>query len=270
MFLKSLAFSFFFTLATSFSNPITSGNPLDVSPDLSAEIREGVGSMESNMQKLDNFITGIYDELKFSNPTPGLTMPSFEVFRKSLIGYYNLLNQDKIKDKALLSIIDFSLPSDKKRLRIVNLDEKTILFNDLVAHGRNSGNVIAETFSNVAESHMSSQGFYITGNTYFGKHGLSLRLNGVEKGINDNAFDRAIVMHGADYVSEDFIKTYGRLGRSLGCPSVSSEISKDVIETIKDRSCLFIYSPASKYDETSTLLNATDAASFFSAGSFKI
>lgn len=265
MFIKSLSVACFVILVTSFANPITSGHPYKTSSELPAYTIETSGSVETNIQKLDNFISGIYNELEFVVAASDLHKPSLEVFKKGLIGYYNLIKRDKIKNTDFLTIIDFTLPSDKKRLWIINLSEKRILFNDLVAHGRKSGNIVAENFSNVPESHMSSQGFYVTGNTYFGKHGLSLRLNGMEEDINHNAFDRAIVMHGADYVSEGFIKTYGRLGRSYGCPSVSNEISKDVINTIKDNTCLFIYSPVSKYDETSALLNTADAADFFSS-----
>ncbi len=272
MFLKSLVISIFFTFATSFANPIASGNFFyNSSNEIPAKSFKSESSIENNVQKLNDFIAAIYEELNFVISTPDLNKPSLEVFRKGLVGYYNLLGQNKIKNEEFLTIIDFTLPSDQKRLWIINLNEKTILFNDLVAHGRNSGNAITENFSNIAESHMSSQGFYITGNTYVGKHGFSLRLNGIEQGINHNAFDRAIVMHGADYVSEGFIKTNGRLGRSFGCPAVSKEISDDVINTIKDNSCLFIYSPLSKYNETSTLLNATEAANYFSSPApFKI
>lgn len=272
MLIKSLAISFFFTLLTSFANPTTSGNPYKSSPKFPviSTKTENSNSVENNIQKMDEFITGIYNELEHVMGSQKLTKPSFDIFRKGLVGYYNLLNQGKVGNKNLISMIDFTLPSDQKRLWIIDLAAKKVLFNDLVAHGRNSGNILAENFSNVPDSHMSSQGFYVTGNTYTGKHGLSLRLNGMENGINHNAFDRAIVMHGADYVSEDFIKTYGRLGRSYGCPSVSNEISKEVINTIKDNTCLFIYSPASKYNETSTLLNAINAANFFSGSTFKI
>lgn len=263
MLLKSLAISFLFTLATSFANPITSGNPFDINIEPNVEIEKSSIAVENNVQKMDDFISGVYAELQNAANIPGLNEPSFEVFRKALIGHYNLINEKKVENQDLITIIDFSLPSNEKRLWIINLNEKKILFNDLVAHGRNSGNVFAEKFSNVAESHMSSQGFYVTGNTYFGKHGLSLRLNGMEQGINDKAFERAIVMHGADYVSEDFIKNYGRLGRSYGCPSVSNEVSGDIINTIKNNTCLFIYSPALKYDENSSLLDPVNAANFF-------
>jgi hypothetical protein len=123
-----------------------------------------------------------------------------------------------------------------------------------VAHGRNSGEEFARFFSNVPNSNQSSLGFYLTGNTYQGKHGLSLKLKGIEQGINHFAEERAIVLHGADYVSESFIKKHGRLGRSQGCPAVSQELSKPIIEKIKEGSCLFIYSPDSKYFKSTRLI----------------
>jgi hypothetical protein len=145
--------------------------------------------------------------------------------------------------KPILSIADFSQSSNNKRLYIIDLSSKKILLQTYVSHGRNSGEEFAKSFSNKAESYMSSPGFYITGDTYTGKHGLSLFLKGQDKGINDMAESRAIVVHGASYVSEDFIKKNGRLGRSQGCPAVSEELAPKIIETIKGGSALFIYVP---------------------------
>jgi hypothetical protein len=113
---------------------------------------------------------------------------------------------------------------------------------------------MAEHFSNSPGSFASSPGFYITGETYIGKNGLSLTLDGIEKGINDKARERAIVMHGADYVSSDFVKTYGRLGRSQGCPAVPKELNKEIIQTIKGGSCLFIYVPKASYLSNSRII----------------
>ena len=124
---------------------------------------------------------------------------------------------------------------------MLDLVEVKVLYHCLVSHGKNSGELMAENFSNNPGSYTSSPGFYTTGETYFGKHGFSLRLDGIENGINDKARERAIVIHGADYVSPDFVKKYGRLGRSLGCPAVPEELSKEIIETIKDGTCLFVY-----------------------------
>jgi hypothetical protein len=145
--------------------------------------------------------------------------------------------------KPILSVADFSQSSNNKRLYIIDLVSKKILLQTYVSHGRNSGEEFAKSFSNKAESYMSSPGFYITGDTYTGKHGISLLLKGQDKGINDMAESRSIVMHGASYVSADFIKKNGRLGRSQGCPAVSEELAPKIIEMIKGGCALFIYIP---------------------------
>lgn len=172
-----------------------------------------------------------------------LSLPKFEIFTKALKGFYDLQNNGKIQ-KNVLTLIDFSLSSNTKRLWIIDLTTKTILYNSLVAHGRNTGNEFADSFSNKSESYKSSLGFYATGEIYQGKHGLSLRLDGLERGLNDNARARAVVMHGADYVADSFIKNNSRLGRSLGCPAIPMNMTKEIINTIKDKSCLFIYHPS--------------------------
>lgn len=220
-------------------------------------------SDEAMLLKMDDLFTEIYDQLS----THG-EMPQFPLFKKALLGYYNLLAQGEIENRNTLTIIDFSLPSDKKRLWIVDLEKKEVLHHDLVAHGRNTGNVKAEHFSDTPNSHMSSLGFYVTGETYYGKHGFSLRLEGMEAGFNKNAFARAIVVHGADYVSQDFIKRNGRLGRSYGCPAVSRDISDRVINAIKNKSCMFIYASAVDYEVNSNLLNAQTALEYLTSKSF--
>jgi hypothetical protein len=151
-------------------------------------------------------------------------------------------------------VIDFTLPSTEKRMWIIDLATQEILLNTVVSHGRNSGNLMAEKFSNRPESYQSSLGFYKTAETYHGKHGYSLRLDGLEKGFNDQARNRAIVIHGADYAREEVAKMSGRLGRSLGCPAVPSELSDEVIDLIKDGSLLFIYGNDQNYLAQSPLL----------------
>ena len=177
-----------------------------------------------------------------------LSLPRLESFTKALKGFYALQTKGKVK-KDILTLVDFSLSSNVKRLWIIDLKTKTVLYNSLVAHGRNTGNEFADSFSNQAESYKSSLGFYATGEVYQGKHGLSLRLDGLELGINDNARARAVVMHGADYVTESFIKNNSRLGRSLGCPAIPMKMTKAIINTIKDKSCLYIYHPSIQSDE---------------------
>lgn len=170
-------------------------------------------------------------------------LPKLETFSQALKGYYLLKERGLVK-KEILTLIDFSLSSNSKRLWVINVVTGEVLFHSLVAHGRNTGTEFAASFSNVAESFKSSLGFYATGEIYTGKHGMSLRLDGLEKGVNDNARARGVVMHAADYVSHLFIKNNQRLGRSLGCPAVPAALSKDIINAIKDKSCFFIYHPS--------------------------
>ena len=170
-------------------------------------------------------------------------LPKLESFTEALKGYYSLKEKGLIK-KDILTLIDFSLSSNTKRLWVIDLITGDVLFHSLVAHGRNTGNEFASNFSNSAESYKSSLGFYATGEIYNGKHGMSLKLDGLEKGINDNARARGVVMHAADYVSNSFIKTNHRLGRSQGCPAVPVELSKEIISAIKNKSCFFIYHPS--------------------------
>ena len=180
----------------------------------------------------------IYDSLRLG--ALGLTKQAYD---NALRGFNNLVNAGKIANSNIISIIDFSKPSSQKRLFIIDVRNIKLLFNTYVAHGVNSGKDMACEFSNSPESNKSSLGFYETESTYMGKNGYSLHLVGLERGINDNAYDRAIVMHGADYVNEGFIHNQGYLGRSWGCPAVSPKLSKPIIDKIKNGTCLFIYNP---------------------------
>ena len=177
----------------------------------------------------------------------------FEVFEYAFAGYLKLVAEKKLKNSKYLTIIDMSMSSNSKRLFIINMHENKIEHQSIVAHGRGSGNEFAKYFSNTINSHQSSIGFYHTAETYFGKHGLSLRLDGLEFS-NNNARKRAIVIHSADYVSFDFIKKYGRLGRSYGCPSLPKKDYKEIVQKIKAGSALFIYSSNQTYLDKSSLL----------------
>ena len=176
---------------------------------------------------------------------------SFDVFNTAILGYRKI---DNIRKKGILTIIDFSKPSTEKRFYVIDIENKKLIYRCLVAHGKNSGDIYAKDFSNKTESLKSSLGFYLTGETYKGDHGYSLRLVGLEKGINDNARVREIVIHGADYVSEEFIRKYGRLGRSWGCPALPADLSKEIIDKISDGSCLFIYADDNFYRENSVFI----------------
>jgi len=173
-----------------------------------------------------------------------------DVFEYALRGW-----QKMGESNPLLSIVDMSQPSTHKRLYVIDLQKKQLLFNTYVAHGQNSGDLVASKFSNVNASFQTSLGFYKTLRTYMGKHGLSLQLKGLEKGINDQVQNRNIVLHGADYASEDFIRKTGRLGRSQGCPAVPYADSKRIIPVLKGGSCLFVYAPNSDYIAASAFLS---------------
>jgi L,D-transpeptidase catalytic domain len=174
-------------------------------------------------------------------------LPQLKSFSEALKGYYQL-KEKGLLEKDLLTLIDFSLSSNAKRLWVIDLATNSILLNTYVAHGRNTGEEFASSFSNAASSFKSSLGFYLTGEIYNGKHGMSLKLDGLEKGVNDNARERGIVMHAADYVSTTFIKNNKRLGRSQGCPAVPVEMTNEIIQKIKNKSCLFIYHPSRNYN----------------------
>ncbi|MDH5382456.1 MAG: murein L,D-transpeptidase catalytic domain family protein [Cyclobacteriaceae bacterium] len=168
-----------------------------------------------------------------------------EVFKLAIAGFEKLKNE--LQSDEIITIIDFDYPSSKERIWVVDLNNQKILYHTFVAHGKNSGANMANYFSNTPESYKSSLGFYVTGKTYQGKHGLSLLLDGLEEGINDQARKRAIVIHGADYVSKKFIEQNGRLGRSFGCPALPVDLSGDIINTIANGKGLFIYKSDNSY-----------------------
>lgn len=189
----------------------------------------------------------VYDSLHLD--LSGLSQQAFDYAKK---GLNSLLEKGQLMNDSIISIVDFSQPSSAKRLYILDLKNYKLLFNTLVAHGRNTGREWATYFANQPASYKSSPGFYITGETYRGNNGYSLKLIGIETGINDKAYDRAIVMHGAGYVSADLAHAQGYIGRSEGCPAIPEQISRPVINTIKEGSCLFIYHPS--YISRSVLL----------------
>ena len=181
---------------------------------------------------------------------------SRDAFKLALKGLKKLNSNGKLQNPNIVTIADYSQSSNKKRLYVIDLKNRKLLFNTYVAHGRNTGAEFAKSFSNVVGSFKSSLGFYITEHPIIGSHtGFSLLINGVEKGFNDNAIKRAIIIHGADYASENYIKKNGRLGRSFGCPALPTGLNKLIIESIKGGTCLFVYNPDKKYICSSSLLN---------------
>ncbi len=195
----------------------------------------------------------VYNELYDSLDIQGLSHKAFMMAAK---GFEKIKSMNKLADTSLITIIDFSKPSYLKRLFIIDMIHVKLLHTNLVAHGKNSGKELATAFSNTSESFKSSPGFYVTGNTYMGGNGYSLKLYGIEKGINDNAYNRAIVMHGAPYVCGEFISAQGYIGRSLGCPAVPVQDARTIINTIDNGTCLFIYTPQEFYAKSTRLAKA--------------
>jgi L,D-transpeptidase catalytic domain len=196
-------------------------------------------------------IEKMYDSLKLN-----LCGLSENAFNYAIKGYEFLKAKGKIANQNVISIVDFSKPSSDKRLFVLDLKNFKVLFNTYVAHGQNSGQVMATTFSNTPESLQSSLGFYKTSSTYFGRNGFSLKLSGLENGINNRAEERAIVMHGAPYANEEVVESMGHIGRSWGCPAVPERLNKPIIEKIKNGSCLFIFSTDKKYLHDSKIINS--------------
>lgn len=197
----------------------------------------------------------------FSNPKASLCRQLYEemeldkhlaypIFERAFAGYRKI----DCNNKDILTLIDFTKPSTEERLFVLDMKQKQILYASLVAHGKNSGGKYATSFSNENGSHKSSLGFYTTGNTYQGKNGYSLVLNGLEKGINDRAKERAIVIHGAAYSNPSVAAASGRLGRSFGCPALPQALNKPIINTIKNGTLLFIYADDPNYLSQSPIL----------------
>lgn len=178
-----------------------------------------------------------------------------KAFEYAWRGYHNLVKKGLIHRKTVLSICDFSQSSRNKRMYVIDVQHRKLLYRTYVAHGQNSGDEFANDFSNDADSYKSSLGFYITQTTYIGRNGLSLRLNGIDGGYNDQAMKRQIVLHGSSYVGEKYMQDYGNLGTSLGCPALPIGISGRIIRAVKNGSCLFIYHATPQYLENSTIIH---------------
>lgn len=200
-----------------------------------------------------NYIIQLYNSIDFSSTRK----INFPVFEAGLKGMLNLKAAGIIADsQQIISLIDFSLSSIHPRMWIIDLKNKKAVWNDYVAHGEGSGLDSAVSFSDQNNSHQSSLGFYVTSDIYKGSHGISLKLIGLDKGFNSSALKRAIVVHGADYVSNSFIEGQKRLGRSWGCPAVSKNEINTVINYIKGGACLFIYAPVAQYFKKSIWLKS--------------
>jgi len=224
----------FSLLSISISNSATGEKKINSSQDILSDV---------DYNKL--LLNSIYTECELTDKL------DYNVFKSAMDGY----NSVDLPNKRLLSIIDYSKPSTEKRLFIIDVQNRKLLYNTLVAHGKKSGYVNATKFSNKYGSHKSSLGFFRTGYSYFGKRGYSLLLEGFEKGINDNARSRGIVIHGANYVNERLVNGNGVIGRSWGCPAVSKKLSKEIINLLKGGSMLYIYADDELYKENSVIAN---------------
>jgi hypothetical protein len=219
-----------------------SGTKLFIDPS------DSIKKLPAKSMGIAPMVRSVYDNLHLD--VSGLSRQAFDYAKK---GFDKLVEQGKLINDSIIAIADFSQPSRNKRLYVLDLKNNKVLFHTLVAHGKNSGLERTVAYSNQPSSLKSSPGFYVTHETYNGSNGYSLRLEGMERGINDNAMERAIVMHGADYVSESFINARGFIGRSWGCPAVPAKEAASIINTLKGGSCLFIYSP--DYIDQSRILN---------------
>jgi hypothetical protein len=200
---------------------------------------------------LEAIVSSLYERIALKEA--GLTRQAFDYAYR---GYAYLIHHHVLGRTDVLSICDFSQSSRNKRLYVVDMSQQKLLMTTYVAHGRKSGGEYAHTFSNSNRSHKSSLGFYITDQTYWGDHGLSLKIRGLEKGFNDRAARRSIVVHGSRYVGQNFLEENPINGRSFGCPAVPYQDTEQLIETIKGGSCLFIYHPTKKYLVKSKILNS--------------
>ena len=194
-------------------------------------------------------VRSLYAQLDANNRD----LPHWDCFAYGMQGYLKLDNEGQIQ-QPYLTLIDFSLPSTEKRLWVIDMRQYKVVEQTYVSHGMNSGLVQPTDFSNEEGSFKSSLGFYLTTSIYYGKHGLSLKLKGLEPGFNDLAEQRSIVMHGATYVSKKHIQKFNRLGRSQGCPALAQKEANRIIPMIKDQSCLFIYAPHKTYLEQSSFI----------------
>lgn len=206
--------------------------------------KKSTGSIARNNRKFpgNHYASSLYKKLSLEETI------SFPAFERAVRGYNNIFN----KSKNILTIADFSKNSGEKRFLVLDMSKEKVLYSTYVTHGKNSGLLTADEFSNEIDSNKSSPGFYLTKSTYFGQNGFSLKIDGLEKGINDKAMERYIVVHGSNYATP----TSGRvgIGRSLGCPAIPSELAKPVINSIKDGSVFYIHTENENYLRNSNFL----------------
>jgi hypothetical protein len=217
-------------------SPVSTSKPNSVT-------KTSTKTVSAAKEMFSQYVADIYDVAQLQQT--GLDP---DVFQKAIIGYLNLKLANKLSANSnVITVVDFNRSSREKRMWIVDLLNKTLLLHTWVSHGQGSGNDMATAFSDTEHSHQSSLGFYVTDDVYYGKHGRSLRLDGMDAGFNSHARQRAVVIHAANYVCQNTINQLGRLGRSHGCPAVSPEVSEKVINTIKGKNMLFIAGNDNRY-----------------------
>ena len=247
--------TFLFAIALCLLTTIGSAAPIPAPADATHTVAAAQLSRAAALRAEKRMIlataTSIYEEMSLEDS--GLNRKAFEC---AWTGYYKLKKKGLLRRTNILSIADFSQSSGSQRLYIIDVRNRRLLYRTYVAHGINSGQEYANAFSNKMESCKSSLGFYITSNTYYGFNGLSLRIEGMDKGFNDNAARRAIVIHGATYVSERILHKYGVMGTTFGCPAIPDNMTTEIIPVVKGGSCFFIYYPSKKYLAQSAVLNS--------------
>ena len=238
--ISCLTFSFAFTTTDGLASSNITEKPLELS------------TTTSNIKlTVDEEINHAYAEFVEKNTS----VPDLESFKNGMLGFYKLENKNLV-EKQILTIIDFTLSSTKKRMWVLDMSSNKVLFNTVVAHGKNTGGEFATNFSNKVNSLQSSLGFYVTGETYIGKNGYSMFIDGMEKQFNSKARERYVVVHGADYANPSFVNKLGRLGRSYGCPALPTALTNDIIDVIKDKSVIYIHSADKAYLQNSDMIKA--------------
>ena len=238
--------------ATAAAAPLPVAAATERTPEPAPELRTSnkAAARAAELRMVIKQASYIYTSMNLNDQ--GLDPKAFEYAWR---GYHNLLKKGVIHKRAVLSICDFSQSSRAKRMYVIDVQHRKLLYRTYVAHGQNSGDEYATSFSNDPDSYKSSLGFYVTQRTYIGHNGLSLKLNGVDSGYNENALKRQIVLHGSSYVSDKYMQNYGTLGTSLGCPALPAAVSGKIIRLVKGGSCLFIYHPTSQYLDNSPVIN---------------
>jgi len=226
-----------------------SASPMDAKSAEMASLVKAIAA-KAELKRVIRMATSIYNEMGLEDS--GLSEKAFEY---GWMGYYKLQKRGLLHKTNILTICDFSQSSSVERMYVIDVRSRKLLYRTFVAHGINSGEEFANSFSNSDESCKSSLGFYVTSNTYYGSNGLSLRIQGVDKGFNDHAARRNIVIHGATYVSLRILHKYGVMGTTFGCPAIPAEMTEQIIPAVKNGSCFFIYYPSTKYLTQSSVLN---------------